>query len=101
MYNSRCSAALDQPGLSNVLYDCSVDKLVLSHHLNQVHSLLSEVLQAPWDVNSLREMQLVIQHSGKPREASLKHRQLERTISFEVENNTVKSHKTAEINMSF
>ncbi len=31
----------DQSGLPNVLYNCCIHKLVLSHHLYQVHSLLT------------------------------------------------------------
>ena len=37
------------------MYDCTVDKLVLSNHLYEMHPLLSEVFQTLWDVKNLGE----------------------------------------------
>ena len=37
---------LNQSCSPNVLYNNTIHKLVLSHHLNKVHPLLTELLQA-------------------------------------------------------
>lgn len=37
------------------MYDCTVDKLVLSNHLYEMHPLLSEVFQTLWNVKNLGE----------------------------------------------
>ena len=37
------------------MYYSTIDKLVLSNHLYQMHSLLAEFLQTLWNINNLRE----------------------------------------------
>lgn len=38
---------------TNVMHYCTVDKLVLSNHLYQMHSLLAELLQTLWNIYNL------------------------------------------------
>ena len=38
------------------MYYSTIDKLVLSDHLYQMHSLLAEFLQTLWNINNLIEM---------------------------------------------
>ena len=44
-----------KPCSSNVVYDCTVDKLVLSDHLHQMHPLLPEVFETLRNVKNLGE----------------------------------------------
>ena len=52
--NTRSDGESNESGPAYVLDDGTIDKLILSYHLNQMHPLLAQVFEAFDNVNWLK-----------------------------------------------